>query len=219
MSDGQMNPRPRPAVSVVDLTTDDLADIARLHLLAFPDSELGRQGTEAVRRSYLWQFEGPHDLTAIGARLDGRLVGFLFGGVFRGSTIGFLKREWPFLVGQAVRHPSTVLRRSSWSRITLALRLLVRRTPQPAPEEPTAVGPRSFGVLSIAVDPTVQGGGVGRAIMVEAERAAREQGFDQMHLTVHPSNEQAVRFYLGGGWQWQIDDDGERSGQMIRLLV
>ena len=213
-----MDPKPRPGVRLSPLTPDDLVEVAHLHVLAFPESELGRQGIEAVRRSYLWQFEGPHDLTAIGARLDGRLVGFLFGGVFRGSTIGFIKREWRFLVVQAVRHPKALLHRASWSRVTLALRLLVRRTSAPGPEEPAAVAPKSFGVLSIAVDPTTQGHGVGQAIMAEAERAATEQGFEQMHLTVHPDNERGVRFYEKNGWERSLPAEGEWAGQMIKLL-
>ena len=86
------------------LAPSDLAEVARVHISAFPESELGRMGPEAVRRSYLWQFEGPHDLTALGAWSDGVLVGFLFGGVFRGSTIGFVKRERWFLLGQVLRH-------------------------------------------------------------------------------------------------------------------
>lgn len=213
-----MDPQPRPDVQVEPLTPDDLVEVSQLHVLAFPESELGRQGLEAVRRSYLWQFEGPHDLTAIGARIDGRLVGFLFGGVFRGSTIGFLKREWRFLVLQAIRHPRALLHRASWSRVTLALRLLLRRTSAPAPEEPHPVAPRSFGVLSIAVDPTSQSHGVGQAIMAEAERAARDGGFEQMHLTVHPDNERAVRFYEKNGWERSAPPDGPWEGRMVKLL-
>lgn len=204
---------------VVPLTTADLDEVARLHVVAFPESELGRQGLEAVRRSYLWQFEGPHDLTAIGIRADGRLEGFLFGGVFRGSTIGFIKREWRFLAAQAIRHPSALLHRERLGRIAEGVRLLFRRTSGgPAPEQPTAVAPRSFGVLAIAVDPSSQGHGVGQAIMYEAERTARADGYEQMHLTVHPSNEQAVRFYERGGWVRRSFDDQPWNGQMVKPL-
>jgi ribosomal protein S18 acetylase RimI-like enzyme len=212
--------RPAPAqVQVAPLTIDDLGAVAELHVLAFPESELGRQGLEAVRRSYLWQFEGPHDLTALGARSDGVLQGFLFGGVFRGSTIGFIKREWRFLAVRAIQHPGALFHKERLSRLALAVRLLLRRTSGgPAPEEPAAVAPRSFGVLAIAVDPRLQGGGVGRAIMEEAERIARADGYEQMHLTVHPSNGQAVRFYEHGGWTRSTLDDGPWTGQMVKPL-
>lgn len=206
-------------LQVAPLTVDDLDEIARLHVLAFPDSELGRQGLEAVRRSYLWQFEGPHDLTTVGVRLDGRLVGFLFGGVFRGSTIGFLKREWRFLLWQVVRHPSTMVRRVGMERVVLAVRLLLRRSPAASAEAPVPEAPRSFGVLAIGVDPGCQGRGVGQAAMAAAESAAIEQGFEQMHLTVHPENERAVRFYEAGGWERATDGTGPWTGKMSRSIT
>jgi ribosomal protein S18 acetylase RimI-like enzyme len=211
-------PADAEAQAVFDLSVEDLGDVATLHVQAFPDSELTRLGHEAVRRSYLWQFEGPHDLDALGVRADGRLVGFLFGGVFRGSTIGFVKRERWFLVGRVVRNPSMVINRTSLSRIGLAARLLVRRSGPPQPENPAAVPPRSFGVLSVAVDPASQGSGVGQLLMAEAERRARAAGFARMHLTVHPTNEQAVRFYEKGGWSPTLAEDGSWSGQMIKSM-
>ncbi|MCU1370356.1 MAG: acetyltransferase [Ilumatobacteraceae bacterium] len=219
MTDLEEGSLPADHLEIVGLTTQDLDEVARLHVVAFPDSELGRQGLEAVRRSYLWQFEGPHDLTAIGARAEGKLVGFLFGGVFRGSTIGFVKREWRFLLGRAIRHPSALLHRERISRLFLAVRLLLRRTKGPAPEDPAAVAPRSFGVLAIAVDPGSQGRGVGQAIMADAESTARAEGYAQMHLTVHPSNEQAVRFYERSGWVRSTVDGDTWTGQMVKPLT
>lgn len=218
MTDLEEGSRPVDHLQVVALTPADLDEVSRLHVLAFPESELGRQGLEGVRRSYLWQFEGPHDLTAIGARSDGELVGFLFGGVFRGSTIGFVKREWRFLLRQAIRHPSALWHRERISRLFLALRLLLRRTKGPGPEDPAAVAPRSFGVLAIAVDPTAQGSGIGQAIMADAEASARADGYAQMHLTVHPSNDQAVRFYEKSGWVRSASDGEAWTGQMVKVL-
>jgi ribosomal protein S18 acetylase RimI-like enzyme len=204
---------------VADLAESDLQEVAALHLRAFPDSELGHLGVEAVRRSYLWQFEGPHDLTALGAWDDGQLVGFLFGGVFRGSTMGFVKRERWFLLGRVLRHPGMVVRRASIDRIALAARLLVRRSPAlPEAERPEGVPARGFGVLAIAVDPSRQGGGAGRLLMARAEEAARAGGFERMHLTVHPDNDRAVRFYELDGWTRSAGDGGRWNGQMTKPL-
>lgn len=217
--ESSVRPGDSTAAEVLDLTVDDLSDVATLHVQAFPDSELTRLGHEAVRRSYVWQFEGPHDLEALGVRRDGRLVGFLFGGVFRGSTIGFVKREKWFLLGRVLRNPSMIVNSKSLSRIGLAVRLLGRRSGPPQSENPAAVPPRSSGVLSVAVDPAAQGAGVGQLLMAEAEKRARDGDFLRMHLTVHPDNERAVRFYEQGGWSRVIADDGTWSGQMILQLA
>jgi len=209
--------RPSRDIPVVDLTAGDVAEIARVHVLAQPDSELGRYGPEVVRRSYLWQFEGPHDLTAIGVRRDGELQGFLIGGVFRGSTTGFVKREWRFLVGQVLRHPSALLHPGARSRMVLAGRLLLGRGAPSAPDPASAVD-RSFGVLAIAVDPAARGQGLGRAIMDAAEQTARAEGYDQMHLTVEPANGHALAFYERGGWQPWTPEGEPWTGFMVKPL-
>ena len=208
-----MNDRPA-AVSVRPARDADLLAVAELHVAAFPESVLGQLGVEAVRRNYVWQLHGPHDVTALVAELGDRPVGFLFGGVFRGSTIGFVKSQKFFLAGQVLRHPRVLLDRIGLDRIRLALRLVSSRWSTPAPEVPAAVPRSSFGVLAIAVDPAVQGHGVGRALMATASAAAVGEGFESMHLSVHPDNRQAVSFYESLGWRRAPEDDGTWSGRM-----
>ncbi len=204
---------------VRDAVVDDLGEVARLHIDAFPDSVLGRLGVEAVRRNYLWQMEGPHDLTAVVGTVEGEVRGFLFGGVFRGSTIGFVKQQKWFLAAQVARHPSVLLGRVGWDRIALAARLLRTRWSAPTAEDPAAVPTSSFGVLAIAVDPAAQGRGVGRALMAEARSRAFAAGFTSMHLSVHPDNAKAVRFYESLGWERVPDADRTWHGQMVVDLL
>jgi ribosomal protein S18 acetylase RimI-like enzyme len=181
---------------------------------AFPDSVLGRLGVEAVRRNYRWQLDGPHDVTAIVGVVDGAVHGFLFGGVFRGSTIGFVKREKWFLAGRVLRHPSIVAGRLGRDRLALAGRLLSTRWSAPASEDPAAVPRSSFGVLAVAVDPAAQGHGVGRALMHEARTRARREGFASMHLSVHPDNDRAIAFYRSLGWVSTEGPDAPVSSRM-----
>lgn len=204
---------------VRDVQVDDLDVVARMHVDAFPDSVLGRLGVEAVRRNYQWQLEGPHDLTALIAEQGDRAVGFLFGGVFRGSTIGFIKREKWFLVRRIVTHPQILARGVGWNRLLLGFRLLVRRAAPPQPEVPAAVPERSFGVLAIAVDPSAQGIGVGGRLMAEALDRAVAGGFERMHLSVHPGNVGALEFYRSLGWRELNEPDGRWAGRMTRPLA
>ncbi|QXC60279.1 GNAT family N-acetyltransferase [Aquihabitans sp. G128] len=185
---------------VSDLTLDDVETIAALHLAAFPHSALSTLGEEAVRRHYRWQFEGPHDLTALGAFSDDVLVGFLLGGVFRGSTSGFVKRERWFLVGQVLRHPHVLAQTSGRRVAPVATRLLLRRS-STAPEQPSRVPAGSLGVLVVAVDPDVHRLGVGTSLLRAAEASARRDGFERMHLTLHPGNVPALSFYTDQGWR------------------
>ncbi len=192
---------PASSLRVVDLGDDDLDELARLHLAAFPQSELSRLGAEAVRRHYRWQFHGPHDLTAIGVRTgEGALVGFLLGGVFRGSTSGFVKQEWRYLAGRVLRRPGVLVRGSGRRVTAIAVRLLVRPL-RSAPEQPGRVPAGSFGVLVVAVDPESHRLGVGTSLLAAAEERARGAGFERLHLTLHPGNVAALSFYTDQGWQ------------------
>lgn len=202
-------------VEIVDLTVDDLDALVELHQLTFPDSELARLGREAVKRQYRWQMEGPHDLTALGARRDRELVGFLMGGVFRGSTLGFLRKEKWFLARLVVTHPRILLRGSGRRSLSIAARLL---RPDRKRQEPNRPARGSFGVQAIGVSPRAQRLGIARRLMVEAEARARAEGYATMHLTVHPDNAAAVGLYFSLGWvrlhpptdnesQWRLGKD------------
>ncbi|MEI7885859.1 MAG: N-acetyltransferase [Actinomycetes bacterium] len=205
-------------VEVREARESDLAAVAALHVQAFPGSVLGELGVEAVRRSYKWQLTGPHDLTALVTASSGTVTGFLFGGVFRGSTIGFVKAERWFLVTRVARHPGILLRSVGWKRITLGVRLLLRRSSPAVPEKPDDVPRKSFGVLAIAVDPKTQGQGLGAILMREATKRAKAQGYVSMHLTVHPTNTSAVAFYRSLGWTEFNEANGTWVGRMTLSL-
>jgi len=186
--------------------------VAGIHLRAFPHSALGKLGHEAVRRYYEWQLVGPHDVVAIGAFSGVLLVGFCFGGVFRGATSGFVRTNRGFLARRLLRQPwllADPLFRNRARTGARALRRSERRDGSAVPENDT------FGILSIAVDPRHHRSGVGTIIMGEMERRARHREAVRMHLSVEPNNSPAVRFYERLGWE-----SAERSepGRMIKLL-
>lgn len=79
-------------MDITNVSAENLSEIARVHLAAFPDSAITLLGEEAARRYYHWLLAGPHDCLAVCA-VDGQdLSGFLFGGTFRGAMTGFLKK-------------------------------------------------------------------------------------------------------------------------------
>ena len=56
-----------------------------------------------------------------------------------------------------------------------------------------------FGMF--AVRPTLQGGGLGRQVLAEAERLARDEwGADELHLTVITAREDLIAWYLRRGF-------------------
>lgn len=56
-------------------------------------------------------------------------------------------------------------------------------------------------IYYVAVDPTLQGGGYGRALMAEAERLLIELGCPKVIVQVRPANDRAIGFYERLGFE------------------
>jgi ribosomal protein S18 acetylase RimI-like enzyme len=209
--------------SVRYLTVDDLPQITEIHLAAFPDSALTKLGSEAVRRYYEWQIVGPHDAVNIGIFDQDTLLGFCFGGVFRGALGGFLEKNRSFLIQRILTHPWLLLNPLFRERVHFAMeqiynRVFVRtlKAVKTSAELETTPAP-SFGILSIAVMSKQWGSGAAQKLMEETERIAIKRNFARMGLTVHPSNVRAVRFYEKMGWQRALHN-GVWTGSMVKYI-
>lgn len=204
------------------MALSDLDAVTAIHLAAFPDSALTKLGHEAIRRYYEWQMVGPHDAVNIGVFEDGQLLGFCFGGVFRGALGGFLEKNRDFLIRRVISRPWLILINPLFrERALFAARRVLKRPPPKSSSSNVSTNKstpdRHFGILSIAVDPQFRGSGVAQLLMEYSEEAAKQRGFTRMGLTVHPSNTRAVRFYEKVGWK-KDHVDGKWSGRMSKTL-
>lgn len=201
------------------LNKADLAEVARIHAAAFPDSALTKLGTEVVRRYYEWQLEGPHEIIALGCMERGELAGFCFAGVFHGAMSGFLGKNQGYLAARILTHPWLVTNPLIRERGMMSLRLLGgAKRGNPNSPAPVQMRKESFGVLAIAVHPSRQGGGFGQLMMDRVEAYASGLNFDQINLTVSPSNAQAIHFYQKMGWEKVLEQE-DWGGRMIKKLV
>ncbi len=205
-------------IVIRNLEVKDLPGVAAIHIVAFPDSALTMLGIEAVRRYYEWQLTGPHEAIPLGAFTNAELMGFCFGGVFRGAMSGFLHKNHIFLTGRVLTHPWLVTNSIFRERLAAGVRILKRlgRPKASVPPSKNQIG-KSFGILSIAVHPRCQGLGVGKLLMKESEEVACQRGFREMDLTVHPDNHQAFRFYESLDWE-KISNNGVWNGGMRKFL-
>ena len=189
------------------LDVSDLHEVARVHCAAFPGSALTKLGAEAVRRYYLWQLTAPtHETYATAAWVDSRLVGFCVGGHQPTMFSGFWTANRGYLLWRLLTHPHLLGNPMFRERLAAAMRALVQsvrraRTSRRPQSEPTPVVKLPFDILSIAVDPQMQGTGIGKLLMLHAEEQARSNGFHAMSLGVRTDNHQAIRFYQGLGWE------------------
>ena len=199
----------------------DLAGIAAVHVRAFPRSTITAMGAEAVRRYYAWQMDGER-VTPLVVESDRRIVGFCFGGVFRGAMSGFLRRNALFLAAAAAVRAHHFADARFRGHVRQGMRLLWRTVAGPragakaAPAAPAAAV-KSFGILAIATDPDHRLKGVGRMLLDAASSDARAAGFTRMHLSVDPGNVEAIRFYEQLGWYRVHCDPAWRGDMECRL--
>lgn len=187
-------------------------------MAAFTGSALTKLGINAVHRYYEWQLNGPHELTSLGAFVGNRLAGFSLGGVFHGALSGFLAKNRRFLVSRVLSHPWLLLNPIVRGRLSAGrkgLTNLVR--PKRSSMHPEGPGPRSFGILVIAVEPRHQGSGVGKLLMNRAENIAHQLSFPEMRLSVHTDNHQAIHFYEHLQWD-RVIRNGVWNGEMKKAL-
>jgi ribosomal protein S18 acetylase RimI-like enzyme len=187
--------------------------------MAFPESALTMLGSEAVRRYYEWQLLGPHEISALCAYVNSELVGFCFGGIFRGAMSGFVRKNRTFLIAQVIAHPWLVTNPMFRDRLTLGTRVL-RSYTRPRATEPSSARPtlNHFGILAIAVHPQRQGLGIGKLLMKATEDVARQRGFQEINLSVNPRNHQAVEFYERLNWK-RLSKENVWKGQMKKSLA
>ena len=160
---------------------------------------MSRLGKGIVKRYYAWQFTGVHPLLyADGAFTSQGMKGFCLGGIMRGATGGFLKRNFTAVVLAGILRPWLILNPKRFSKIILGCCILKKASKQ---SYQTTILSEPFGILSVGVHPSCRQTGIGRELMGRAEDFARKNKFKEMDLTVQPDNESAIYFYTKLGWK------------------
>jgi ribosomal protein S18 acetylase RimI-like enzyme len=211
-----------PQIVLKKLEVADLVQVARVHISSFPDSALTKLGVEIVRRYYLWQLNPAHEkVWAVGAFAENECVGFSFGGVFNHSVSGFVYRNKTHLAKEVLLHPKFLSNPFFLKRIHLGIKMIrhFAKKQKALPEnKPKTTKNTSFGILAIGVAPDFQKHGIGKLLILDAEKEAISCGFEQMDLSVHPTNTKAIRFYEKLDWQ-KVPPNDSWTGVMIKKLT
>lgn len=177
------NPQVRWAVPA------DVGRIVAVHLRSFRGFFLSSMGPAFLHQLYAAILQDPTGIEFVAVRGD-EVLGFVAG---TSQSAGFYRR----------------LIRRRWWRFALAsmpaflrrpwiLRRLARAFAMP--EQAAERGDRGT-LMSIAVDPQMQGRGIGKALVVAFLQAAYSYGASQVDLTTdHDGNEAVNRFYQNLGF-------------------
>jgi ribosomal protein S18 acetylase RimI-like enzyme len=205
-------------LEIKELKHINFADVARIHILAFPDSFITKLGIECVRMYYVWQLKSPDHVYAIGVFENEKMLGFCFGGVFTMALGGYLSKNRKLVIKRLLLRPFLLFNITFWGKLyrglILSLKFQKKNLQQHFIESREN---KIFGILSIATDPKFQGKGAGRILIEEAERYARYNNYSDMQLSVNPNNKNAVNFYEHLGWQKENELD-KWTGRMKKKI-
>jgi len=217
-----------PEFIIRRIRSDDLDAIARVHKASFDDRALTQLGRGVLKRYYQWLLTGFSEIHPICAVTQtGDLAGFCFAGVYAGSFSGFLRENKWYLVASILIRPWLLFNPVVRDQVALALKTLKSLLFSKSQKKNTYLtqksatiknnAPKSFGILSIAVSPGFQRQGLGELLAREVENWAANNAYDQLHLSVHPDNVPAVKFYEKLGWEKNLSNGGW-DGKMYKKL-
>jgi len=203
-----MTDRTVQTAQVRALKIDDVAAVVAVHLRAFPSFFLSFLGPRFLREFYGSFLVDPVGRGFVAVDEGGRVLGVVVGPL---NPAGYFKRLlkrrwWAFCLASV----SAVLRRP-----TVAPRLfraVVYRGEAPG-------GPVRALLSSIAVDPQVQGGGVGRLLVERWVAEVRAAGGSGCFLTTDAEGNEAVNaFYRKLGWNLEgsyCTKEGRRMNRYV----
>lgn len=195
-------------IAIRPMRPADREDVVRVHLEAFPGFFLTFLGTHFLGEFYEAALGDPTGVALV-ASADERLHGFVVGTM---EPAGFYGR----------------LLRTRWHRFALAsLRAVIRR-PAIVPRlaralllpSQSAHLDRSALLMSLAVDPTSQGHGIGRRLVAEFVEEARAHGCERVLLsTDRDGNDTVNAFYRRLGFELNREYQTPEGRAMNEYLI
>ncbi len=181
---------------------ENCKDLIRIHAAAFPGSMLTALGETVLRRYYEWLTSCPLVMALYIAASPIECLGFC--AVSHGQTGNdFFRNNGLYLLTHLLGRPEQFLRKRFWLGI---VSILLRCIEPNRIKRMQGKGTRSAGrgearLTVIAVHPQFWGCGVAPALLLVAEKSARDHGYEQIGLTVNRDNARAIRFYQRYGWR------------------
>ena len=203
-------------LAVVSLTEELAPAVAALHLAAYAGYLNVRLG-ERYATAFLDWFRCEERAIALVALDGAKVAGYVVG------APGDLKRArnralLPVVAREVARRPWLVLDGRFRRAVLARLRLLFARSRREFADTHLPL-PR-VDLVSIAVNPAMQGRGCGLLLMQEFEALARARAMRSMRLYVKPDNTAAHQLYRRSGWSPLGASAGrERLIQYAKVLL
>lgn len=195
-------------IEIIKAQAKDITDIVAIHNKAFPDFFLTSLGDSFLNLYYKTVLKSPDGVLLIG-KSDGNTTGFCAGTLLSaGFNTRLIKSNLIGYMGQGLKllftHPL---------RIWHLFKNMSKENADAGDKGEYAE------LLSIGVDPTKQGGGVGKKMLVALEEEVAQRGGTKLSLTTdYNDNEKAIGFYHSLGYKEWYDFVTYPNRRMYRMI-
>lgn len=196
------------AISCRPACVEDVKQVTKVHLAAFPGFFLTTLGPAFLRTMYKAFLLNKGGVFVVDDR-DGHIQGFAVGvlksvGQDRNLVVRFLPQFILSLVPAVVRNPVKVVKRITSQLFTAS--------------ERTNIPENAVILRSIGIQPSMKGGGVAGRLLQEFELRANEKGATSVALTTDVlNNERAIGFYRKHGYK--ISQEFRQDGKRLMYLM
>lgn len=195
-------------IAIQKATINDIDTIVSVHEAAFPDFFLTQLGT-AFLRLYYKSVMNHNDGVLLVCKMDGVTIGLCAGTVLSAGFNTKLIKANLFQFG--------------WESMKILFtkpKALIHLMKNMSKEDSTVGDDGKYAeLLSIAVDPTVQRSGAGKAMLLELENEIKKKGGEKLSLTTdYENNEKAIGFYKSLGYTEWYDFTTYPNRRMYRMI-
>lgn len=195
-------------ITVREATKQDIEAIVRIHEQAFPSFFLTKLGS-AFLQLYYKSVMMHSDGVLLVCKKDDMPIGLCAGTIL---STGFNKR---LIKANFLQYSIESLK-----LLLSKPKSLIHLIKNMSKEDPSVGDNGEYAeLLSIAVDPTVQRSGAGKAMLLELENEIREKGGKKLSLTTdYANNEKTMGFYKSLGYNEWYDFTTYPNRRMWRLI-
>ncbi len=212
-------------MEIRELKVEDIQDVARCHIKAFPSSLSSRLGLKYTKKSLEWYLNDKRAFL-IWCAVDNKCVGYCGGlrsdGVSHGSTSSILQYTMQAAIIGLIKRPWLIFHPEIWKNRKLILKNFLRKfkiKQNAVQETKNSIKPNieiSVGIVGIAVLPSFQSKGIGTFMLKAFEARVSSFNLHRMHLSVRKNNFKAINAYKKNGWE--IKDENFNSLSMIKII-